>query len=117
MKYLFTVLMLITFFCQVWGQYPSRVPATPNPITFTQPNGDTIEVRLFGDERQHYYTTLDGYVIVKDANGYFCYGKINRNKKIVASKHIVDKNTEMTPCKRKYLKKISKNSKLKKVIQ
>lgn len=117
MKYLFLVLMLTTGFCQVWGQYPSRVPATPNPIILTQPNGDTITVRLFGDEWQHYYTTLDGYVIVKDSDGYFCYGKINNKKEIVASKYIVDKSTEMTLCKRQYLKKISKNSKLKKVIQ
>jgi len=112
------ILMLILF-CgfglstYVFGQSPSRVPATPYPIKVVQPNGDTITIRLFGDERQHYFTSIEGYVIVKNAEGYFCYAAMNNDNEMIASKYKVGKRGI---CVRRYLKKISKNEKLKKTI-
>ena len=47
---------------------PSRVPASPFPIKVSQPNGDTIMIRVMGDEWKHFHTTTDGYVIVKNSN-------------------------------------------------
>ena len=55
---------------QAWA-----VPALPGVIKNTQPDGTTINVRLHGDEFYHYYTTEDGYTIVKDAAGFFTYAQ------------------------------------------
>ncbi len=52
-----------------------RVPASPKPFVVTQPNGDTLSVRLVGDEWQHRHTTLDGYPIVQNKRGYWCYAR------------------------------------------
>ena len=51
------------------------VPANPRPMPYVQPNGDTITIRLVGDERFHYTTTVDGILIAKNDKGYFCYAK------------------------------------------
>ncbi|MDE6317107.1 MAG: M6 family metalloprotease domain-containing protein, partial [Muribaculaceae bacterium] len=44
------------------------VPAKPTPIKFTQPDGSTVTVQLRGDERHHWYQTLDGYLLVNKEN-------------------------------------------------
>ena len=112
-------ILMLMLFCgfglstYMFGQSPSRVPATPYPIKVAQPNGDTITIRLFGDERQHYFTSPDGYVIVKNAEGYFCYAAINADNEVIASKYKVGKSGI---CMRRYLKKMSKDERLKKNI-
>ena len=83
---------LIGILC-VWGmvyaaiaQTPSRVPAYKGVIERVQPNGDTIYVRLHGDERHHWMTLADGTTLVKEnARGYICYAKKKSNVKIVAN--------------------------------
>lgn len=49
------------------------VPAKPGIHDFIQPNGDTLQVRLIGDEHFHYQTTADGYLVAKNKKGYLCY--------------------------------------------
>ena len=51
------------------------VPANPRPMPYIQPNGDTITIRLVGDEHFHFTTTVDGVLIAKNDKGYFCYAK------------------------------------------
>ena len=51
------------------------VPADPRPMEYVQPNGDTLIVRLVGDERFHFTTTIDGVLIAKNDKGYYCYAK------------------------------------------
>ena len=48
------------------AQKPARVPARPGVIERVQPNGDTIRVRLHGDERQHWMTLEDGKTLVAE---------------------------------------------------
>ena len=68
------------------AQQPARVPAYPGPIERVQPNGDTIYVRLHGDERCHWMTLEDGKTLVKEnKKGYICYAKKKKNGKIVAT--------------------------------
>lgn len=100
----------------LYSQAPQRVPATPYPIQRVQPDGDTITIRLFGDEWKHYYTTLDGYVIVEDSAGYLCYGKLDAKGEVVASKHRVTSDKKLKRCIKRYLKQIENNEKLKKHI-
>lgn len=51
----------------------SAIGAFPRPIVMRQPDGSTLTVRIRGDENFHYVTTTDGFLLKKDANGYFHY--------------------------------------------
>ena len=55
------------------AQAPSRVPASPGAIEKVQPNGDTLHIRLVGDEWKHWTVTEDGYKIAPNKRGYYCY--------------------------------------------
>ena len=65
----------------------SAVPAIPYPQQVTQPSGETLTVRIMGDEFYNYLTTVDGYTIVKNDQGYYTYGTL-LNDEVVASKII-----------------------------
>ena len=71
----------------VWAQQkPARVPAYKGVIERVQPNGDTVYVRLHGDERHHWMTLEDGETLVKEnKKGYICYAKKKKNGEIVAT--------------------------------
>ncbi|MDR1545046.1 MAG: hypothetical protein LBS50_11725 [Prevotellaceae bacterium] len=119
MKNLFAILMLticISVSLSAQKQQPARVPATPYPIEFTHPNGEKLTIRLFGDEWHHYNTTLDGFVIVQDKAGYYCYAKKEKNGKISATKHRAHNIGERGKCEQKFLKKQAKNPDFKKNI-
>ena len=48
-------------------------PAKPGLMTVTTADGETINVRLTGDEYYHQYFTEDGYPLLeKDGNFYYC---------------------------------------------
>ena len=49
------------------------IMANPNPITITHPDGSQLTIRMHGDENFHYTTTLDGYLVRRDVDGYFKY--------------------------------------------
>lgn len=67
-------------------QQPARVAAYQGVIERVQPNGDTIYVRLHGDERKHWMTLEDGVTLVKEnKKGYICYAKKKKDGRIVAT--------------------------------
>lgn len=69
------------------AQKPARVPAYKGVIERIQPNGDTVYVRLHGDERRHWMTLKDGKTLVKEDNkGYICYAKKKKDGRIVATR-------------------------------
>ncbi len=41
------------------------IPADRTPVNVAQPDGDSLTISLVGDEFYHYYTTLDGYTIMR----------------------------------------------------
>ena len=49
------------------------VPASNETFLLKQPDGRSIEVRQVGDERFHALETVDGYILQKDALGYYAY--------------------------------------------
>mgnify|MGYP003556670165 FL=1 len=85
------LICILSVWCIVYGmganaQKPARVPAYPGVIERVQPNGDTIYVRLHGDERRHWMTLADGQTLVKEnRRGYICYAREKKNGKIVAT--------------------------------
>ena len=53
------------------------VPAIPYPVTFTQPNGDTLTVRIKGDERINWRESMDGYTLLFNEAGYLTYAQLD----------------------------------------
>lgn len=66
-------LILLLCFLLFHAEDASAIKANPKPVTVTQPDGTTITIRLHGDENFHYVTTIDGYLISRDKDGYFKY--------------------------------------------
>ncbi len=62
-------------------QFGYGTPATPELITYTQPNGDKITYRLKGDAAVNWCETPDGYPIVKANDGYFKYARTLKSGK------------------------------------
>jgi hypothetical protein len=82
------LLLILAMGCGLWaiGQKPARVPAYQGVIERVQPNGDTVYVRLHGDERNHWMTLEDGKTLVKEnKKGYICYAKKKKNGQIIAT--------------------------------
>ena len=74
MKRLLLIVSCIICLLQAYG-----MPAVPNPqgTVFAQPDGTSLQVKLHGDAFYHYYTTADGYTILKTGNGYEYAQKVN----------------------------------------
>ena len=68
------------------------VPAVPHPIEVTQPDGTKLTMRIIGDEFFNYHTTVDGYTIVKNSNGFYVYGVLKND--VIIPTAIVAHNAE-----------------------
>ncbi|MBO7609458.1 MAG: M6 family metalloprotease domain-containing protein [Muribaculaceae bacterium] len=55
------------------------VPADPTPVQVTQPDGETVTLKLVGDEFYHYNITTDGYTVV-NYNGRWEYATLKNNR-------------------------------------
>ncbi len=86
MKRLIYILLLTMSITAIAQRKSARVPAYQGVIERVQPNGDTIHVRLHGDERQHWMTLEDGTTLVQEnKKGYICYAKKKKDGRIVAT--------------------------------
>ncbi len=86
MKFYLKALCAICLMNIFWTMPVHSVPAFPKDISYTQPDGTTVTLRLRGDEHRHWIETPQGYLLEQADNGYMMYAKINDNGKIVASK-------------------------------
>ncbi len=89
----------------VEAQQPRRVPAAPWPIEYVQPNGDTLIVRLHGDERKSWRTTADGYLIYKNKRGVYCYAKQRKNGTTYATCRVAHNAEQRTEKEQKWIDK------------
>jgi len=112
MKKVFLILFALCATFLSAQQRPSRVPATPHPIEVSQPNGEKLTIRLHGDERYHFRTTIDGFVIVQNEKGFYCYAKLDKNGNYVPTKIAANNVENRTKSEIKFLKKQLKNDKL-----
>lgn len=66
MKKIFST--FVCFLCAIamWG-----AKANSQPFTLTQPDGTQLTVVLHGDEHAHWYTTLDGTLLVQQNRAYY----------------------------------------------
>lgn len=51
------------------------VPAAPGFATVKQPDGSTVTLRLIGDEFLNYHTTVDGYTVMRNSEGFYVYAQ------------------------------------------
>jgi hypothetical protein len=60
----------------VWPFHSARaVPANPEPVEIVQPDGTKFKMRIRGDEYFSWHETVDGYAVVKDADGFWKYAQ------------------------------------------
>lgn len=74
----------------------SARPATKGVIRMTQPDGSTVSLRLHGDEYRHWNTTDDGYSIVKNAEGYYVYARME-NGQLAPTEIVAHDAADRTP--------------------
>lgn len=68
------------------------VPANPNPIKLSQPNGTEITLKLKGDEFYNWFEDNDGYTVIKDTQTKFwSYAKKNDFGELEPSNNFVGK--------------------------
>ncbi|MCL2596944.1 MAG: M6 family metalloprotease domain-containing protein [Paludibacter sp.] len=72
----FLLLILICLLFANVGLF--AVPAIPTPIEVTQPDGTTLTIRLNGDEKFHYTTTEDGYMITQNQQNFYVYATVSQ---------------------------------------
>lgn len=79
-KYIFILLTLLCFCNTLWA-----VPAERKLITITQPNGKELSYWLKGDEFIRWAETIDGYSLLRNQEGNWCYATLNEKGEMVAS--------------------------------
>lgn len=72
----------------------SAMIANPSSFVETQPDGQTIELRMNGDDRDNWMSDMNGYTVLRDAaTGYFVYaeptddGQLQTSQEVVADVH------------------------------
>jgi hypothetical protein len=76
---------------------PNKVPAIPTPVSMAQPDGDTLTVKIKGDERIHWYETMDGYTLLFNKEGYLTYAQLDEDENLQPSEFIatdIEKRSE-----------------------
>lgn len=102
MKKFFSTIVILLAVMSAWA-----VPARRDAFAVEQPNGDTLMVRLVGDERWHAYLTEDGFLIKKNSEGYYCYAKWEDQKQAtkvaVATKHVAKNALQRTRFRKRWI--------------
>lgn len=96
---------------------PGRVPAVPYPVEWIQPSGDTIMIRIIGDERWSCRTTEDGFVLVENRKGALCYARLNCKGEYKPTCIVARRPEQRTKRELRYIGKMKKNEKLWRKIQ
>ena len=71
-------------------------PARRAPFKAKQSDGTMLTVVLTGDEALHYYMTVDGKPLVKEANGDFSYATFSTEGRFVSTKCLAHDNAYRT---------------------
>ena len=92
------------------------IPASQKPVKATQPDGSVLTIIIKGDEFQSWITTLDGYSIQRNAEGYFEYVKAIEDNQPVLSGIRVQESDQRKGKERRFLQGIPKNLRPERVI-
>ncbi|MCX7725742.1 MAG: M6 family metalloprotease domain-containing protein, partial [Chitinispirillaceae bacterium] len=58
-----------------------------------QPDGSSVQVRVWGDEFYQRVESLEGYTLIRDKNGWICYAKLSPDSSEFISTGIIYRNT------------------------
>lgn len=97
--------LMAVMMVEVNAQKPARVPAFRGIIERVQPNGDTLQTYLRGDERMHWMMTEDGWQIIETPKGWYNYAKTNRKGEVVNSRRKAHNEADRSKCEKKWLEK------------
>ena len=100
----FTLLFCFIIFCKVLF----AIPAFPKPITLSQPDGNTLTVSIKGDERIHWYESLDGYTLLFNQNGYLTYAQLDEDGNLQSSDFIATNISDRSMAIDNFLNTIAK---------
>ena len=65
---------IITYICfSLLAIIASASPAKRGPLELSQPDGSTFTAHIYGDEFGRIKTTIEGYAIMQDNDGWWCY--------------------------------------------
>ena len=67
-------------------------PASNETFFIKQPDGSSVEVRQIGDEYFHVLETADGYILQKDALGYYAYADAKGESSGIYARDAQDRN-------------------------
>lgn len=101
-KYTVLVITLFTL------EHLNAIPATPFPVKINQPDGSELTVYLKGDEFFKYKTTLDGYLIIPDKQGFYTYAQKNSSGVYESSDVRVSNVESRTDNEKQFVKKLPK---------
>jgi hypothetical protein len=87
------------------AQEPARVPAYRGMIVRVQPDGDSLRTYLRGDEHKHWMMMDDGWVILQNKKGWYCYAKKNRKGEAVLTCRKAHNASKRSNCEKKWLEK------------
>jgi M6 family metalloprotease-like protein len=72
---------------------PSQaVPAHPEAVTLTQPDGERFKARLFGDEWYNGHETVDGHTILRGERGVWRYARQDARGELRVSELVVGRD-------------------------
>ena len=99
---------VITFLV-IHSYYSMGINACPEPIKYRQPNNSELTIRLYGDEIVHWATTLDGYTILNNKDGYYVYAVLDQNGDLTFSDVIANDQLKRSSKELNFLKGVEKN--------
>lgn len=113
MKKIFISIFFIVLFAFTNVVY--GVIAYPYPVKITNPDGSSLDVLFHGDERFSYTTTLDGYLLQKDIEGYLTYATVDNDGVVYPTKVVANEKSRRTSAELNFLSSISKIEDFKKL--
>lgn len=85
------------------------IPANTKAVTIKQADGRMLTFRLGGDEFVNWAKTIDGYTLVRNAEGIFTYGVLNEKGDLVSSNLVAVNENERTGEERAFLATLPTN--------
>ncbi len=101
------IFILLTLFCFCNTLF--AVPAERKLITITQSNGKELSYWLKGDEFIRWAETTDGYSLLRNSEGVWCYATLNKKGEMIASDIIACNPEERNVEEVIFLEKTDKN--------
>ena len=103
-KYIF-ILLTTLFFSKILF----AIPAERKLITITQSNGKELSYWLKGDEFIRWAESIDGYSLLRNQDGAWCYAVLNERGEMIASEILACNPEQRNVEELIFLEKIDKN--------